>query len=65
MRTLAALTLVALSACTYGPREKGWTGSPGAQSYETAVASCSQSSYNNTDQFTVCMAGRGWTRTPR
>lgn len=50
-----------LTACATGPSEKGWTGK-NAQPFDTAVAACSQSSYNSTANFETCMAGRGWTR---
>jgi len=66
MRTpllLAALALTAsLAACATGPSEKHWTSNPGAQSFATAASACSQISYNIEANFTVCMAGRGWTR---
>lgn len=62
MRPLLLAAALALSACATGPAEKDWTGSPGAQSFSTAAAACSQTSYNIDANFTVCMAGRGWSR---
>jgi len=62
MRLLILAAALAVSACATGPAEKNWTGSPGAQSFQTASAACSQTSYNIDANFTVCMAGRGWTK---
>lgn len=65
MRTLLLIATLAVSACATGPSEKNWTSNPGAQSFATASAACSQTSYNIDANFTVCMAGRGWTKAKR
>ncbi|MDP1555432.1 MAG: hypothetical protein Q8L84_08240 [Hyphomonas sp.] len=65
MRTLLLIATLAVSACATGPSEKNWTSNPGAQSFQTAAAACSQTSYNIDANFTVCMAGRGWTKVKR
>lgn len=62
MRTLALIGALALSACATGPSEQDWTSNPGAQSFATAASACSQISYNIEANFTICMAGRGWTK---
>ncbi|MBU4567536.1 MAG: hypothetical protein KJ833_01065 [Alphaproteobacteria bacterium] len=62
MRRLMLVAALALSACATGPQEGGWTSGKDAQPFQTAVAACSQSSYNVDTDFTICMAGRGWSR---
>jgi hypothetical protein len=65
MRLLMIAFAFALSACAIGPQQGGWTSSQDAQPFETAVAACQQTSAGSADYFTVCMAGRGWTKQPR
>lgn len=65
MRSLMMVFAVALSACATGPKEGAWTSGEDAQPFETAVAACSQSSYNVETNFVICMAGRGWTKQAR
>ena len=65
MRSLLIVFAVAVSACATGPKEGAWTSGEDAQSFETAVAACSQSSYNVETNFVICMAGRGWTKQAR
>lgn len=62
MRVLILAAALSLSACATGPAEKDWTGHAGAQPFRTAVAACNEISYGIAANFTVCMAGRGWTR---
>ncbi|MGA1342964.1 MAG: hypothetical protein ACO33A_07950 [Hyphomonas sp.] len=56
---------LAVSACATGPLEKDWIGAKDAQSFRTAAAACSQTSYNIEANFVACMAGRGWVKARR
>jgi hypothetical protein len=62
MRKLIAVAALVLTACATGPSEKGWRSNPGAQSFDTSSSACSQISRGNTNDFNICMAGRGWSR---
>jgi len=57
---------VLLAACASSrTSERGWTGHPGAQSFDTAHSSCQQISYGIEANYITCMAGRGWTKPKR
>ena len=65
MRVFLLVAALALSACATGPSESGWSSGKDAQPFQTAVAACSQTSYNVETNFVICMAGRGWTKRAR
>ncbi|ABI78526.1 putative lipoprotein [Hyphomonas neptunium ATCC 15444] len=60
---LAAALL--LTACASSGPNKGWTSSPGAQSFAVAHTACQQISYGGQVNYVICMAGRGWTKPKR
>lgn len=61
-RIVLIAAALALSACASGLSEARWTGAEGAQPHATAVAACQEISRGSADNFTICMAGRGWKR---